>query len=379
TRMYSLLSLLAILSTLFLVRQYYSGSASKKNLIAYVAINIAGTFTHYWFFFLLLAQGVAYLLFFSKSSLKSFLLAMVVSVIPFFALWTPVLWIQMTNGGTSEITRPGFSTLLNTLLIFWGEGKRAALLYAAFLALGFVAVSGRRLKLQRFNYLKEFLLQKQILTLSLLLAVSLGAPWLISQIKPIYMATKYPIMVLFAVVLLAGAWLARYGNRYVVAAFCSVLLLSVAAGLVVRRLHPPADSTRSITDYLLEHSSRGDILVLPTSSLGGIKHYLKRAGAEERFVQFPFPAEMAQHPCWPNLNEWTRSYLEDEADSLVLHIEALIGTSGENIWLLTGHLPRIDVVVKNRLAARFQPVDEKTLDAFYLPLRDKVYLYQKKP
>src|SRR3972149_237285 len=90
-RMYSLLGLLSILSTLFFLRQFYSGQASKKNLAALVAINIAGTFTHYWFFFLLLAQGVAYLWLFSKSSLNSFMLTMAASVAPFFALWTPVL------------------------------------------------------------------------------------------------------------------------------------------------------------------------------------------------------------------------------------------------------------------------------------------------
>jgi|GEM_PF-1571177 len=378
-RMYSLLSLLAILSTLFFVQQFYSGQASKKNWAVYVAVNMAGTFTHYWFFFLLLAHGVAYFLLFSKSSLKSFALAMLLSIIPFFALWTPILWTQMTNGGTSEIARPGFSTLLNTLLIFWGEGKKAIILYAVFLMLGCMNVSGRRLKFQSFQLVKEFFQQKQVLTLILLLAVSLGIPWLVSQIKPIYMATKYPMMVLFAAVMLIGAWLARLGNQRAVAAFCLMLLVAVAAGLVMRRLHPPAASVRSATDYLLEHGGRGDILVLSTSGLGGTQYYLKRAGAEGHFAQFPFPAEMARHPCWPNLNEWTKSYLENEVDSLVRRIEASFRTGQEKIWLLNGHLPKIDTVVKNRLDVRFQPMEEKFLGSSYLPLRDRLFVYQKKP
>lgn len=377
-RMYSLLGLLSILSTLFFIRQFYSGRPSKWNLAALVAVNIAGSFTHYWFFFLLLAQGVAYLWLFSKSSLKSFTLAMAVSVAPFFALWTPVLRIQMTNGGLSFITPPSLYILPKTLLLYFGDGIKAALIYGAFLILTLLDIQGRKIKFRSFASLKEFMGQKPFLILLVLLAVSLSVPWAISQFKPMYTEGKYPVIVLFAAVALAASLLARFGNRVLVSIFCAVLFLTVTLGFIYRRSRPPVDSVRSITDYLLEHGGRGDILVLSASSLGGTEYYLKRAGAGGQFTKFPFPAEMARHPCWPDLNRWTKSYLENEADNLLTRIDSLIGFGGAKIWLLNGSLPKIDEIIKSKMDARFQPVDEKLLGDSYLPLRDKIRVYWKK-
>ncbi len=377
-RMYSLLGLLSILSTLFFMRQFYSGQASKKNLAALVAINIAGTFTHYWFFFLLLAQGVAYLWLFSKSSLNSFMLTMAASVAPFFALWTPVLQIQMTNGGLSFITPPSLYILPKTLLLYFGDGLKAVLVYVAFLALAILDVRGFKIKFQSFASLKEFVGQKPFLILLVLLTVSLAVPWAASQFKPMYTEGKYPVIVLFAALMLAGSLLARFGNRVLVTVFCAVLFLTVTGGFIRRRMHPPVGSILSITDYLLERGERGDILVLAASSLGGTEYYLKRMEAEDQFIRFPFPAEMARHPCWPDLNRWTESYLENEADGLLTRIDSLIGTGGAKIWLLNGYLPKIDDVIKSKMDAHFQPAGEKFLGESYRPLRNVIHVYQKK-
>jgi len=376
-RMYSLLSLLGILSTLFFLQQFYLGAASKKKWAAYVAVNVAGTFTHYWFFFLLLAQGVAFLRLCPKSSLKTFMLTMLASVIPFFALWTPVLLIQMTNGGTSGITRPGVFTLANTLLIFWGGGKMAALLYAAFLFATFLDIQGLKIKIRSFSAFRGFFFGKPTLILLTLLTVSLAVPWAISQFKPIYIETKYTILALFTAVLLTGSLLARFGNRVLVSAFCAGLFLTVTFGFIYRRARPPVDSIRSITDYLRGHGRRGDVLVLAASSLGGTEYYLKRVGAENQFIRFPFPVEMSHHPCWPDLNRWTVPYLENEADSLLEHIEALLATSRAKVWLLNGNIPKIDALIKSKMDARFQPVEEQFLGESYFPLRNLISAYQK--
>lgn len=378
-RMYSLLGLLSILSTLFFIRQFYSGHASRKNWAAYAAVNIAGTFTHYWFFFLLLAQGVAYLWLFSKSSFKSFALSMAASVVPFFALWTPVLWVQANNGGLSFITPPGPYILLKTLLLYFGDGIRAALIYAAFLALALLDFHGGKIRLRPLPTLMEFVKQKPFLILLALLTVSLSVPWLISQAKPMYTEGKYPVIVLFAVVLLAASLLARFGNRVLVCAFCALLFLTVTAGFLYRRSRPPVDSVRAITDYLRERGNHGDVLVLAASSLGGTEYYLKRAGAENQFLRFPFPAEMAHHPCWPDLNRWTEAYLENEADRLLQRIDSLLGADGSKVWLLNGSIPKIDALIKGKMDARFQPVDEKLLGESYPPLRGLIQAYQKSP
>jgi hypothetical protein len=377
-RMYSLLGFLSILSTLFFVRQFYSGPPSKKNWAFFVAANVAGTFTHYWFFFLLLAQGVAYLWLGSKSSFKSFALAQTASVLPFFALWTPILWMQATNGGLSFINPPPLYILPKTLLLYFGDGILALSVYLAVLALALLDFQGGRMKIRPLRDLLAFVRQKPFLILLVLLAVSLSVPWAVSQFKPMYTEGKYPVIVLFAVILLAASLLARFGNRILVGAFCALLLLAVTSGFIYRRSRPPADSVRALTGYLLSEVRPGDAVILAASSLGGTEYYLKRAGAENQLTRFPFPAEMAAHPCWPDLNRWTDSYLQNEADSLLPRLDSLLDAGGSRVWLLNGNIPKIDAVIKSKMDGRFQPVDEKELGESYPPIRHLVHAYQKR-
>ncbi len=379
-RMYSLLSFLGILSTFFFLRQFFTGGASKRNLAAYMAVNAAGTFTHYWFFFLLLAQGAACLLWFPKSALKSFLLAMAASVAPFFLLWTPVLRIQMTNGGTSEFNRPGFFTLPNTLLFFWGGGKKAALVYVAFFTLALVGLSGLKIKFRSVMELKPFLFEKKTLTLLTLLLVSLIVPWAISQFYPLYEETKYPIVVLFAAIMFIGSLLAQFGDRFLVMLFCSALFLAAGLGFIRGRTHPPTDSPRAVTAYLLEQAAPKDVVIFVTNGWGPAAYYMRRAGAMDRFTPFVFPAEQAKHPCWTNPGKWlnAQALLETEAGELVDRVDSLLGAGGGNIWLLSGWLPEINDIMKNCLDRRFQVLEEKNLGESYLPLRDKIRGYRRR-
>jgi uncharacterized membrane protein len=81
-RMYSLLSLLAILSTWLYLPFTKRGRASHLILVLYVAVNILGTFTHIAFFFLLFAQIVSQVLFYRRLQLQRFLVALALSLLP---------------------------------------------------------------------------------------------------------------------------------------------------------------------------------------------------------------------------------------------------------------------------------------------------------
>ncbi|MGH8004707.1 MAG: glycosyltransferase family 39 protein, partial [Limisphaerales bacterium] len=130
-RMYSLLALLGTLSTLFFIRLFFLKTVKTRDFFLYIIFNVAGTFTHYWFFFVLLSQSAAYFLLFPRAASKKFFLGGFLSALPFFALWTPVLLMQLANGGTSWMDKPGPGALLSTLLIFFGGGKQGLLVYAA--------------------------------------------------------------------------------------------------------------------------------------------------------------------------------------------------------------------------------------------------------
>jgi mannosyltransferase len=98
-RMYSLLSLLSILSTWLYLQFSIKPRDSRLLFALYIIVNVLGTFTHVAFFFLLFAQLVVYLLFYRDVRIKRFMLASALSLLPYLFLWAPTLLGQIANSG----------------------------------------------------------------------------------------------------------------------------------------------------------------------------------------------------------------------------------------------------------------------------------------
>jgi mannosyltransferase len=375
-RMYSLLPFLTILSTLYFFRLFFRSSGTKADFTLYVLVNILGTFTHYWFFFALLAQGTAVLLLVFRPALKKFLLAGALSIVPFTALWTPVFLEQLSNGGTSWMTRPGLSEFLSTFLVFFGGGMRGVAVYAALLALVLFEARGLKISMRKVSALKDFALQKENLALAIVAFITLLIPFLISQISPIYVVERYTVIALAPVSLLVAAFLARFGNRLLVVAFCALLLAAVIAAFLHRRTNPSKLHFRSITDSLIKNARPNDVFIF--SSFGqGVDYYLERRNAENRFVKITFPAEMAAHPCWINEKRMLaeKGRLEGEAEQLVGRLEKLPAET--KIWLLYGNFPRLDTLIKARLDHRFESLTDRYLSREDSVFKKIVAVYQK--
>ena len=60
-RMYSLLSLISILSTQLYWTLFVEGKRSRGRLALFALVNALGTMTHIWFFFVLFAEGIHWL------------------------------------------------------------------------------------------------------------------------------------------------------------------------------------------------------------------------------------------------------------------------------------------------------------------------------
>lgn len=366
-RMYSLVGLLVILSTLFFLRLFLIKTNSKKDLALYIIVNMIGTFTHYWFFFTIFSQIVSYLLLlFSRSSFKKFSAVIFISFAPFLILWIPVFLPQANRVNASWIGKPGIRELVSTLLDFCGgwSGKRAALVYAVFLTLIVFKVEGFKIRFWNISALKGFIIQKQTLVFLILLSVSLLVPFIISQVKPIYVPTRYTIIALPPFVMLVGSLLSRFGNKHVVLACCYILLIETSISFVSYRTTPKQCSDKSTTEYLIKHADDNDILIHTGLSRLPIDYYLRLMKSGKSFIELSFPQELALHPGWQDVNKMLsqKHMLESEADSVVSRIaDILIKNNNTKIWLLNGGNAKIGEILKHRLDTRFFLREKKDL------------------
>ncbi len=356
-RMYSLLGLLVILSTLFFLRLFLIKTNSKKDLAIYIVVNILGVFTHYWFFFMIFSQIVSYILLFSRTSLKTFCIAIFLSLMPFLVLWSPIFLSQVERGVYSWISKPGFHALVSTFRRFCGGDSaiRAALVYAAFLVLIVFKVKGFKIRFWNISFLKEFVIQKQNLVFLTLLSISLLVPFIISQVKPIYLP-RYTIIALPPFVMLVGSLLSRFGNKNIFLACCYILLIETSISFVNYRTTPKQYTDKSTTEYLIKHANNNDILIHTSLSRSPIDYYLRLMKPGKRFIELSFPQELALHPGWRDVNKMLsqKQMLESEADSVVSHIDdILIKNNNTKIWLLYGRDTEIGEILKHRLDTRF--------------------------
>jgi hypothetical protein len=91
-RMYSLLALLAILSTTALID--FVQQPSRRRMAVFAGLTICGTFTHLWYFCLLAGQGLAVLVR-APRQVGRVSGAVAAGVVPYALLWLPVLLRQL--------------------------------------------------------------------------------------------------------------------------------------------------------------------------------------------------------------------------------------------------------------------------------------------
>lgn len=347
-RMYAPLCLLSALSTLLFVKIFLRGQRSGLTLSLYVIVNALGTFTQIWFFFLLFAQfAVCALLFSRKEAFLSFKL-IALSCAPYAALWSPLLWVQLHINATSWLPRPGITEFVKSLLGFYGE-RVALFVYAVIAALLLLHLI-RNYENARADS-RRFLTDKRTLTLILSVAFTLGAPFLISQVKPIFGPTRYTIIALPSLAALLGAALGRLTNRITLIIGCFVLLTGVTSAFVKYKNRSETCSDKVMTAYLAENASDNDIIVYTSLSRTATDYYLRRMRPETDFIKFTFPSETDSHPGWRNtaqlLNE--RDALNHEAEELTARIAALMKQRHGRLWLFYGLDREVSDVLKTKL------------------------------
>lgn len=334
-RMYSLLGLLAALSLAAWAEAARRPGA--RPLILWTAIQVAGTFTHLWWFCWLGGQMAAAFVF-HRRAWRRWAAACLAAVAPYAVLWGPALWRQL--GGSREAA----AWLLPPR---WGDA--APLLYlqlgALLLALPVALAQRWRGRWDSGHTIP--------LWLPVMAAGALLPPLLISFWKPFFYA-RFTIVVLPAVVCWAAALAARGGARTMAA----IVLAGAALVTAGTRLPAPGCDARAAARFLVEHVPDGGTVRYTSLSRPAIDYYLERFRPGRSWREASFPAEIDRHPGYEGeaRDPARRPAWEAEAAALAREVKA---RPGARVFALlrNGHLPSqtLEEALKRELRAAPEP------------------------
>lgn len=371
-RPYALLSLCTTLSTILLFNNIFLNKASKINPILYFLSLIAGIFTHYWFFFVMLAQLVCFLTIGLRKKLSTFLLPFSGSLIFFAVFWLNVFLSQSTHAGMSFLLPPCIADLASTLCFFAGSYKLliAAVPCLIFLSVWRVTCTSSRIRILRNtvridNY-------RHCIAYCIYFIILFFVPFFVSQKIPVFLPMRYTIVTLLPCVMITGIVLARSPNRTIVIMLLGSLLLAATVHVVKTYAHEPVYSDRSSATYIISNASEGDIFVYTCLSRITIDYYLQRLSPDTYYRKFTFPREVDCHPTWLDfLSIRDKDYqnrLSSEARHIVDQIQAAVNKNpGAHIWLFYGRYAIISNIIKGELDSNFRCQKQLDLRGSSLP------------
>lgn len=340
-RMYSLLSVLSIVSTLLYVQFWVKDRTNPWRFAAFVLVNALGTFTHIAFFFTLFGQIVFHLLF-QRTRFRKFVVAICLSGVPYLVLWAPVFLRQLgTSGeGLAWVKKPRLSMLWDILFLYGG------VVWLVLLVLLYVAW---RHRIRLWNETRSQSLP------FLLLAFTIFPPLLISIIKPVF-NSRLAIVGLHLFALGVAPFFRHMTGKYVLP-----LALVVVTGALMAAVHPAAEAcdNRSLTNYLVQNTRDNDVVIFTSLTRMPIDYYL---GGSRKLFETSFPAEIDKHPGYEGriTDPSRRAELEVEARELITKIEAMRSANPAlQVFFLHGLHPEVDELLEKELKARLQLLSDK--------------------
>jgi hypothetical protein len=330
-RMYSLLGLLSALSiTAF---QDVAEHPSPRRVALWTLINIAGTFTHLWWFCLLAGQALAALVCHPRRW-RFWAAGFIASALPYSVFWGPVLARQLARStdAAAWLLPPDITDILPFLYLQCG-----VLLVIAPLAWLWARRPGRPPAALP-------------LWLPILLAGAILPPLLISFWKPFFYS-RFTIVALPA----TACWLAAHTARLSAPAAATVVIsLSSLITFGLSFQSSPCD-TRAIASSLLQHARPHDAILYVSLSRPAIDHYLDRQRPQRRWRESSFPSAIDTHPGFEgdsrsesSLPAWRR-----EAAALARELTQRPATR-VFVFLRNGHQP--SAILEQALRSTLQPV-----------------------
>ncbi|HET7697473.1 MAG TPA: glycosyltransferase family 39 protein [Vicinamibacterales bacterium] len=318
-RSYALLAFIAALALWQTVRLIDDASRVSRVRLALLCLtHLAGAFTHPTYVLLAASYSLGGLLAAPRQRLAA--AAPLAAIAVYLALWAPVLIATVRLGTTRWMQAPSPHDLYNAGALIWG--LRPAIV-VAILAAGVIAV--RRAALARLfsNPAARWV--------AFSTATAWALPVALSVWKPVFEASRTPLMLLPATCVAIAAVLAR-GSRVALAA--GVLVCAAAATYRIgARPHVDPAPSRATIAALLSRTACGDVVIAPGVSATTAEYYFRRLGAPPCVQLVAFPRDAYDvFADWPGRlgNPAIRSRLEREADSVARGAAA----GRRAIWLI---------------------------------------------
>jgi len=353
-RTYSLLALLTVLSQIFFLRIFRVGG--RASWISYVATAIIGIFTHYFFFFVLLTQGLFFLVkrkaFVGRPIRNSIISGAILALA--FAPWVAyVVKLGAASNTKPLLQHPTTIDLFNTysqfLFGFQNDHVNTLVvsLWPVIVLLGFLSL--RKIRRVPSETLYFFMAASLPIVAAFVVSISFS---------PLYL-TRYLIISLPALYLFVGWIFSTYPPRLgnVLRAGLIVVMLATLTQEVVSPTTPVKEDYREASQYLNTHTDARDVVIVSAPFTIYPVEYYYRGQAEistlpiwNRYVSGPVPP-------------FSESKLPQEVDRL--------RASHQRAYVLLSQDQGYEEKIRSYLDGHYQRVDQQ-----YFSGKLALYVYQ---
>jgi hypothetical protein len=300
-RPYALLTLASALAAYLLMTAIgRTRPISRARWVTLTAVHLLGLLTHPIYVFVALASSASVSLTLGSRG-RALATTGVAAIAAYLLAWGWMVRATLQLPATAWLAEPRLLDLWNAYLGIWGN-RNGFMLAGSLLAL----VTAR-------GAVRRVADNEALCTAIWIAALSLAAPFFVSFVKPVFHATRTPMLVLPFVALAAGGVLAILGTRVLMAVLGLSLVVGAAQHVAAGR-RGDRDPTRESLAQVLARARDGDVLVSAGLSYAPIEYYLGRR-AESRVRHVAFPAEVAAHPGWIDERALSGERLRYEAEA----------------------------------------------------------------
>lgn len=336
-RVYTLITVLCLLSYYFFCKTIEGASWNQR--ACYMVITVFGLYAHPWFYFVLAAQILSFLLFgkWERDAIICFA-AIILLAVPNIFIWTHLSSI----GANSWMVEATIGNVIDSF-IFFSYGS--TWLYAIFTTLCIIWVASGNKPVYTGS-------RQYILLLHFFIPLLLA--WMVSQFSPIYVAGRYEMILLpLLITLLAIVW-SKIDYRLLFAVF--LLLLYFTNGKVAEHrkiVESYVSDDRRVAEQIVGLAEKNDMIITTDLSWATMYYYVTRLSENKEINIRSFPKEIELHPGWKNMSAMQRNkkLYSKEADELLAQVET--NTALQNVWVVNNSANEINAPLIDLFKEKF--------------------------
>ena len=305
-RMFTLMFAESSIAILAVVGLFVTRAGRIGLVLALALANLAGMLTHYYFAFVMLAEGIVFLAF-APRQWRTAAIGLVLPGLLFLVIWGPHLirHLRMDRFANEVITPISWSQMAFEIYVFYGKRWVIIILWLAVLWL--VAWSSDGFRLRTWDELRgnwgSAIRDKRLQAFAIIWTTMFGGPVLASLIVgpqfwkgglP-YLPSFFPLAVVLAVLVPRGSM-----GLKVVLALAVALSLTALEIRGRSKIYATNSGARAGIQLMKDRAKDGDIIVGLDCYVTLFYYYINRSpGAKNVQVQ-TFPPDLASHPGWYN-------------------------------------------------------------------------------